>query len=126
MSRTSLEGDSPAQSSPRKPAAGRFWALPKTALGWWAFALTVAFFPLFLTVTRATGWFLVHAPFFADTPFFPALFVVFIDASAVLNVVSVVRNRERSALVILALIVSVAVGLFATVFLVGEAFTPAG
>lgn len=116
----------PAQPPPEKPAEGRFWVPPKSVLGWLAFALTVAFFPLFIVVTRSTDWFLVHAPFFANTAFFPILFVVYIDLTAVINIVLVVRNRERSVLVIFALVVSVAVGLFATAFLVGEALVPGG
>lgn len=126
MSPTTMTAEPPAEPSPEKPVAGRFWSLPKSALGWWGFALTVAFFPLFIVVTRSTDWFLAHAPFFANTPFFPILFVVYIDLTAVMSIVSVVRNRERSVLVIFALVVSVAFGLFATAFLVGEALAPGG
>jgi hypothetical protein len=110
-------------STPRtngETTAGRRW-LPTTGLGWWSLVLTVVFFPVL-------GAMMFLARSFAgtvlDTWVVPVLFLVWIDTAAMLGLLAVLRGRERALLPLISTAVASAVGLFATMMVVGEALGP--
>jgi hypothetical protein len=95
------------------------WELPQSALGWWAIALTVLIFPV--------AWALMtHAiPLDTlDTWVSPVILVGLIDAAAATGVVAAWRRRERSIVLVAALIVAVPLALFGTLMLALEVAFP--
>lgn len=60
-----------------------------------------------------------------DTWVMPAVLMVFLDTAAVLHLVAVWRRGERSLICTLLLLITLAVGLFLTASVLGEAVMPA-
>ena len=85
---------------------------PHSPLGWWALALTVFIFPVaWVLMTHAIPWPIL------DTWVAPVLLTTLIDAAAATGLLAALRARERSILVIAALVITIPLALFATVFL---------
>ncbi len=95
------------------------WRLPGTRIGWWAFALTVLIFPVaWALMTHAIPWEAL------DTALAPVILLTIIDAAAVVGLYAVFRARERSFLVLFALVAAIPLAVFATFMLVVEVLFP--
>jgi hypothetical protein len=93
--------------------------MPQSALAWWAVALTVLIFPV--------AWALMTHAIPLDvlnTWVAPTILIALIDAAAVTGVVAAWRHKERSIVLIAALVVSVPLAVLGTVFFVLEVVSP--
>jgi hypothetical protein len=104
---------------PPRRGTGITAARPRTAIGWWAIALSVIGLASWVILPMITTIFGDTYPA-ADSVVMPAIGTVLIDAAAVLNVVCVWPCRERSVLNIIALGLTVPTALLFTLFVVGE------
>ena len=95
----------------------RFW--PQTALGWASLLLAVIAFACLAIFPVITVHYRKAYPV-VDTWVMPAVATVLLDVAAVLNVVSFWHWHDRSLLVIGAMTATLAVGVFTTIFVVGE------
>ncbi len=102
----------------------RMTMMPKTSLGWWSVGLVIAIIMLFAgLVDILLGLFGLEVPVSGGpiTSLERALAIGFAGISAaafVTGLIGIVRIRERSILVFL----STAIGLFALIIAVGQAF----
>jgi hypothetical protein len=88
----------------------RITILPKTSLGWWSVGLVIAIIVLFIFVPEVTNRSLEVAA--------SSGFACLAGAALVTGLISIIKNKERSILVFL----TTAIGLFALIIAVGQAF----
>jgi hypothetical protein len=109
---------------------GRFFGLPKTRLGWWAFGLFAAFValfflvnPLIMYVTNFTELLptMEEAPWLQTILIFFGFFMLLCGLSAsIVGMIALIRNHERSWMVWLAILP----GAFVLFLLLGEFLVP--
>jgi hypothetical protein len=95
------------------------WSLPSSAIGWLAVAVTVAIFPVaWVLMTHRIPWPVL------DTAVAPLILVTVIVVAAALGLWAVVKRRERSVLVLLAVAFAAPVALFSVAMLILEVLFP--
>jgi hypothetical protein len=110
--------DSPDQR-PTSQQRSRRAIVPRTAVGWWALALTGAGIASWIALPLLTITFRETYPI-TDTWVMPVIGVVLTDLAAVFGLLCVWPWRERSVLNIAAAVLMIPAGLFFTFMVVGE------
>lgn len=94
-------------------------SLPSTALAWTGVVLTAAIFPVAWTLmSHAIDWPVL------DTWVAPVSLQLLITAAAITSLVAYIRQHQHSVLVLLALIVSVPLAVFANFWMLMEVLFP--
>ena len=93
--------------------------VPGSAVGRWALVLSVLGLSAWVVLPVITGVFRETYPI-TDTVLMPVIGTILIDAAAAFNVFCVWRCKERSALNIIATILTIPAALFFTFMVVGE------
>jgi len=83
---------------------------PKSLLGWWSVGLVIAIIVLFMVIPEVANKTLEVAA--------SSGFACLAGAALLTGLISIIKNKERSILVFL----STAIGLFALIIAVGQAF----
>jgi quinol-cytochrome oxidoreductase complex cytochrome b subunit len=104
---------------PVSSGPGRFPIKPQTPLGWWGLVMTMISIAAWFVLPLITMTYRETYPI-TDTWVMPVIGMVLIDAAAVLNILAVWRQRERSIPVIIALCLTVPAATFFTLIVVGE------
>jgi hypothetical protein len=117
-------------SSRGQPPKGTLFSRPITRLGWWAFGLFAAFVVLFFLVNPLLMYvtnFTALLPTMEEAPWLQTILILFGFfmilcgfAAAVVGLVALIKNRERSWMVWLAVLP----GAFLIFFLLGEFLVP--
>lgn len=93
--------------------------VPKRAVGWWAFGLSVAGIAAWVILPVITTVFRESYPI-TDTAFMPIIGVALVDAAAIFNALDLFLWKERSVLNIVAAAITIPAALFLTLTFVGE------
>lgn len=117
-------------SSAGQRSKGKFFSRPATRLGWWAFGLFAAFVVLFFLINPLIMYvtnFTALLPTMEEAPWLQAILIFFGFfmilcglISCLAGVIGLIRNRERSWMVWLAILP----GAFLIFFLLGEFLVP--
>jgi len=109
----------PVPDNLSQQAGGRgFW--PHSSLGWITIIVTGIALASWLVFPQLTMAYRETYPI-VDSWVMPALATTLVDVAAVLNLVTVLLRRERSALNIVVLTITMLAGFFLTFLVVGEA-----
>ncbi|MDA3935739.1 MAG: hypothetical protein PF636_02580 [Actinomycetota bacterium] len=92
---------------------------PGSPLGWWALGLSVLGLSAWVVLPVITMTFRETYPV-TDTWVMPVIWLVLADVAAGFNVLCIWRWKERSALNIVAVALTIPAALFVTVMVVGE------
>ncbi len=101
----------------------RHW-IPSGAIGWWTFGLSVLALATWAVLPQVTMAFRDTYPI-TDSWVMPAINVILTDVAAVLSALCIWRWKERSALIIIAAVLTTPLALFGTLMVVGEALSGA-
>ncbi|MCK8113904.1 hypothetical protein [Anaerosoma tenue] len=112
---TTKEGSELQRSDP-----GTHGAMPRSAAGWWAIVLSVIGLGSWIILPLITINFRDTFPI-TDTALMPIIGIVLVDLAAAIDLLCVLRWKERSTLNIIALVITLPAALFFTFIVVGEA-----